>query len=125
MIFMFRRPFAFLLALVLLWSGASACEPLGSFLAADLAEQPLIAGSAEPGDRSEGTVADHHLDDLPSQSPGDLMQDLPGLPPSALTIRGRAAAVACPLPLEPARLPAPCLAAPERPPRPAPVHAGA
>jgi hypothetical protein len=117
MIFMFRRPLAFLLALVLLWSAASACEPLGSFLAADLAAQPLIAGSAEPGDRSEGTVADHHLDDVPAQPPGDLAPDLPALPPSPRAVGFRATAAACPRPAGPTMLPAPCLAAPERPPR--------
>jgi hypothetical protein len=123
MIFMFCRPLAFFLALVLLWSGASACEPLGSFLAADLASQPLIAGSAEPGDRSEGTVADHHLDDLPSQAPGDLAPDLPGLPPSLRAVCGQAAAAPCPRPAEPTMLPAPCLAAPDRPPRCVPAGA--
>ncbi len=108
------RLLAFFLALVLAWSGLSAWEPLGAILAAERAAQSLVA---EPGDRSAGTVADHHLDDQPSQFQGNPVPDLTGLPAPVPAIALAAVAAARPRLGESPALPAPCLAHPERPPR--------
>jgi hypothetical protein len=120
---MFRRSICFFLALVLLWSGFSAWEQPDAFIAADFTSEPLIAGAAEPGDRSAGTVADHHLDDQPSQSQGDPMPDLPGLLPLGLTARAMTLTMERPRQGDFPVPPTPCLARPEHPPRQAPVSA--
>lgn len=117
---MLSRSFALFLALVLAWSGFSAWEPLGALLLADRSAPALVA---DQGDRSAGTVADHYLDDQPSQSQGNPAPDLTGLP--ALLPAIVLAAVAADRPRLGAlpALPAPCLAHPERPPRLQPLDA--
>jgi len=114
------RSLALFLALVLVWSGFSALEPLEALLAADRAVPSLVA---DPGDRSAGTVTDHYLDDQPSQSQGNPAPDLTGLPALAPAVALAALAADRPRLGDLPALPAPCLAHPERPPQLQPVDA--
>jgi hypothetical protein len=61
-----RRVIAFLLAVVLLWSGLSTLE-------------------APSASAPEGSVEQHHLDDLPLQAQNDPSTEGPGLLPAPLT----------------------------------------
>jgi hypothetical protein len=77
------RVIALFLAAVLLWSGFSTIEaslPIAS------APAPLHAdtvGDAKATSTLSGSVEDHHLDDLPTQTQGDPGAENPGLLPHA------------------------------------------
>jgi hypothetical protein len=116
-----HRVLAFFLACLMLWSGLSTYEPPELALpgpadaAAVLAASALAAGTAGSA-APRGSVADHHLDDQPAQTPADLVADLPALlkaPRDAVLVAGPG----LPLPARATTLrPAPWLAGLLRPP---------
>ncbi len=108
---------------MLLWSALSTLEaplartaPTPSSLTAGAPAPGLQGVVAEEGaDVPAGSVADHHLDDLPLQAHSEVPADVPGLPP----VHGPGA------PLQGSEMPqarlspataTPCLAGPLRPP---------
>lgn len=111
------------LAAALLWSGVGTIEaPLAS---AQPWQQPVAAflGSAGSEQGPQGSVEDHHLDDLLIQLVNDAPLDLPGLLGATLTLSSAWRAPA-PAPATPSVLQAPpCLAGPLRPPCSIPAQA--
>lgn len=116
-----HRVLAFFLACLMLWSGLSTYEPPELALPGPAEEAVVLAASAAaPGSPAaaalRGSVADHHLDDQPAQTPADLVADLPALlkgPRAAVLVAGPG----LPLPARAAALrPAPWLAGLLRPP---------
>ena len=92
-----RRVIAFLLADVLLWSGLSTLE-------------------APSASAPEGSVEQHHLDDLPSQAQNDPSTEGPGLLPAPLTATAPSLVVAQPHVFVSGASGPPYLAGPLRPP---------
>ena len=78
------RVIAFLLAFVLFWSGLSTFEAPGA-LAQHSAEQiQVLSQAGGPSDLNDGSVEDHHLDDLPSQAQSDPPAETPDMLPALL-----------------------------------------
>jgi uncharacterized protein YceK len=108
------RVIALIVAVVVLWSGFSTIE------------SPRTSGSLPSGQyhaivqtggvAAEGSVEDHHLDDLPSQLQQELPAETPGLPPAALKPNAGSLAMAQPMTDMPAGAGSPLLAGPLRPP---------
>jgi hypothetical protein len=66
---MLRRILALTLALIVGWVGVASQE---TALAGDGASQGITCFAlADPADKSDGSVDDHHLDDAPAQAGGD------------------------------------------------------
>jgi hypothetical protein len=111
------RALALLAAVLLLWSCLGTIEaPVASWGSASdpghavgQAEGPAVA-------LHEGTVAHHHLDDLPSQSQADPPADHPGPLPAVPERAARALATSRPQGPTAASMPAPWLAGLLRPP---------
>ena len=78
------RVLALFLAVVLLWSGLSTIEPLRSSAPASPAQQHMLVDAGGPAALADGSVEDHHLDDLPSQAQGDATSETTGLLPTPL-----------------------------------------
>jgi hypothetical protein len=80
------RVIAFLLAIVLVWSGLSTIESPRVFAQPGPGHSLAIAQAETPASKPEGSVEQHHLDDLPSQAqndpPVDPAVDSAGLPPA-------------------------------------------
>jgi hypothetical protein len=76
---MFTRVLCLLLAVVLLWSGLSTFEPLRLAAPSSAERQAAFAPGGGPAALDDGSVEDHHLDDLPSQALGDPTTETPGL----------------------------------------------
>lgn len=111
-----RRVITFLLAVVLLWSGLSALEA-PSASAQPSADQPhAMAHAAGPAAVHEGSVEQHHLDDLPSQAQNDPSTEGPGLLPAPLTATAPLLIVAQPHVFVSTATGPPYLAGPLRPP---------
>jgi len=111
------RVLAFLLAVVLLWSGLSTIEAPRAF-ALPAPERGLAISPA--GDQSaahEGSVEHHHLDDLPSQAQSDPPPETPGLLPAPLAPSAQRMVMAQPHPFASGEAVPPFLAGPLRPPR--------
>ena len=111
------RVIAFCLALVLTWSVVGTIElPRVGGLASS---EPVLAVAQGGGSGStdEGSVAHHHLDDLPSQVQGDTPVDAPDLLPAAGQPGLRRLPSAGPRFTPPEGQASPCLAGPLRPPR--------
>jgi hypothetical protein len=110
---MSSRVVALLLAFVLLWSGLGSIE-----VPRAAAQAPAIVGLADGGSpaAAEGTVEQHHLDDLPSQALIDPPAETPGLLSSPLAPSAHALVMAQPRTLASAELRPPFLAGPLRPP---------
>lgn len=77
------RVIALFIAAVLLWSGFSTIETPHDALAASTGEAPAWLPAAGDTAAGLGSVADHHLDDLPVQAQADPPTDLPALPVAA------------------------------------------
>ncbi|MBL8348416.1 MAG: hypothetical protein JNN03_23520 [Rubrivivax sp.] len=116
---MLRKALTLWLAALLLWTSVSTAEPWLAVLdqgvpaclgedAAGAPALPLAAG---------GTVADHHLDDLPSPAPGDGTSDQPALPARVAEARQASSARLRPEPPTGGLHAAPVLQGPRRPPR--------
>lgn len=109
------RVLAFFLAFVLLWAGVSTIEAPGTFAPAS-PEQPHAVAHAGQGAPQDGSVGDHHLDDLPAQVQNDSPPETPGLVPAPLTPRLHRAPLAEPRLVASVILAPPFLAGPLRPP---------
>lgn len=108
------RVVAFLLALVLSWSGLDAIEAPRAF--AQAASAQSHAHAEGPAAAHEGSLAHHHLDDLHSQALGDLQTEPPALLPPPLTPGAAPAVMARPHNVASAEAGPPFLAGPLRPP---------
>jgi hypothetical protein len=109
------RVIAFFLALVLLWSGVSTIEsPLPD--ARPAPEQPHAMGHAGQDPAHEGSVDDHHLDDVPAQASSDPPPEPQSVFPDPMTARLLGARLAPPGAPALVALVPPFLAGPLRPP---------
>ncbi len=79
------RVIALLLAFVLLWSGIGTVEVPRSIVSASPEPQLALAEVDGQDTVHQGSVDDHHLDDLPAQAQGDAPPETPGLLPAPLT----------------------------------------
>ena len=111
--FMLRRVIALLLAVVLFWSGLGTLEA-PSALAQPSTDQ--IAHPGGPAGLNDGSVEDHHLDDLPSQAHSDPSAETPGLLAAPLASMAPALVMATPRTFVSAVAGPPYLAGPLRPP---------
>ena len=78
------RVVAFFLAFVLFWSGLSTFEAPSALAQHSPEQQHALAHAGGPSDLDDGSVEDHHLDDLPSQAQSDPPAETPGLLPALL-----------------------------------------
>lgn len=100
---MFRRAFTVFLAAVLLWSSLAAQERTLPEPGADA--QAWVLASMDAGSRADGSVDDHHIDDLPAQSVLEHASDLPAwFPATRLLMPFAASGGARVLPLAPAAM---------------------
>jgi hypothetical protein len=76
---MLRRVLATLLAALLMWSAVAGHEAATRLAEASADRVVLVL----PDDLDDGSVEDHHLDDVPAQSQAENPLDLPALPVSA------------------------------------------
>lgn len=81
------RVIAFFLAFVLLWSGVSTIEAPRTIAPPSPEQQRALVHAGGQGAAHEGSVDDHHLDDLAAQAQGDSPPETPGLLPPPLTPR--------------------------------------
>jgi hypothetical protein len=104
-------------SVVFFWSGISALKAPSDFAQPSTDQQHPITHAGGPAALNDGSVADHHLDDLPSQAQSDPSTDTPGLlrapvasvaPASVMTMARAAVTTAAG---------SPRLAGPLRPPR--------
>lgn len=113
---MFSRVIASLLALVLFWSDLSAQEQAFSLASPDVAQAHTLQASISPYAGTDGSVDDHHLDDLPAQAHAEAGADLPGLIHGSPDVQMPVLAMARPTPLRTAALRPLYLDVPQRPP---------
>lgn len=106
------RVIAFFLAFVLFWSGLSTFEAPRALAQPSLEQQHA---GAQPG-LEDGSVEDHHLDDLPLQVQGDSAAETPGLLPAPLRPSSQSLATGQPHAFVMAAAGSPFLAGPLRPP---------
>lgn len=113
------RLLALLLALALLWSGASSHESVVLAWSGDeVVERVVKPALATPG---SGSLDEHHLDDLTSQAHGDVQVDLSALPSAAFPSACPHVAAGVPAAAPPSRLTSPYLDGLHRPPDASPV----
>lgn len=110
------RVIALFLAFVLLWSGVSTIEAPRPFAPTSPEQQHAIAPADSQGAAHDGSVDDHHLDDLPAQAQNDSPPETLGLLPLSLTPRFHGGPLAQPRALASVVLAPPFLAGPLRPP---------
>lgn len=110
------RVLAFLLAVVLLWSGLNTIEAPHSFAWPSHEQRLAIVHAGGQAAAHEGSVEHHHLDDLPSQAQGDPPPETPGLLPAPLAPSAQRMVMAQPHPFATAEAGPPFLAGPLRPP---------
>jgi len=111
------RVLALLLALLLTWSGLGSVELLRTPAPAAQDSHQFVAQHGNPSESVAGSVEDHHLDDLPSQTQVDASAaDLPGLHASSAWPALRAATASESARESPVAARPPCLAGPLRPP---------
>lgn len=114
---MFARVIASLLALVLLWSGVSTIEVPRAFAPTSPEQQHATApADGRSAGYLEGSVDDHHLDDIPSQAQSDSPPETPGLLSAPVTGRFLDGLLAQPRTLASVASAPPFLAGPLRPP---------
>ncbi len=116
----FRLLVVFLVA-TLVWSGFSTIEAPTSAGHPAPGQHHACADPYDPCDTPHGSVEDHHLDDLPSQT----LSDPPAEPPALLQATGRPGHPdvphAMPHPYRSAATGTPLLAGPLRPPARGPI----
>jgi hypothetical protein len=110
------RVLAFLLAVVLLWSGLNTVEAPHVFASPAPEQVLVIAAGGSPSAPAEGSVEHHHLDDLPSQVQTELPPETPGLLPASPAPGAPRLVMALPHPFASAEAVSPFLAGPLRPP---------
>lgn len=111
-----RRVIALLLAVVLIWSGLSTFEAPSAFAQPSTDQQHVIAHAGGPAGLNDGSVEDHHLDDLPSQAQSDPSTETPGLLAAPLASLAPSLVMATPHAFVSAVAGPPYLAGPLRPP---------
>jgi hypothetical protein len=74
---MLPRVIALLLAFVMLWSGVSTIEAPRALEPTSSEQQHAAAHIDGQGTVHEGSVDDHHLDDLPAQAQTDSLTETP------------------------------------------------
>jgi hypothetical protein len=111
---MLSRVLFTVLALVLFWSGYPGHQNAVALPAAGHAETAWIDMPTSMPDA--GSVDEHHLDELPSQSLAEAQFDPPGLIREGHDVRVPVLAAAPPTPFSMADLRPPYLDAPQRPP---------
>ncbi len=111
---MATKVFTFFLSLILLWSSLSTVETPPTFAVSP--EQALVslAGSTTPPD--QGSVEDHHLDDLPSPAQEDSPNGMLALLPTSLAFVLARLPAAKPVVAPLTAIRTPFLAGPLRPP---------
>ena len=109
---MFFRVIALLLAVVLLWSGVNTAEAQAAPSRAAHDLRDATAALAAP----EGSVAQHHLDELPAQTASDPSTESPAVLPARLALRPTSMALALPEAFASVGVAPPFLAGPLRPP---------
>lgn len=110
------RVIALFLAVVLFWSGLSTIEAPNASAQPLTEQQHAIAHAGGSADLHDGSVEDHHLDDLPSQAQGDPSAETPGLLPAPLRPTSPSMATAQPHTFVSTAAASPFLAGPLRPP---------
>jgi hypothetical protein len=113
---MLSRVLAFLLAVVLLWSGLSTIEAPQAFALPSPEQGLAVAHAGDQSAAQEGSVEHHHLDDLPSQAQSDPPSETPGLLPAPLAPSAQRMVMAQPHPSASDEAVPPFLAGPLRPP---------
>ena len=78
------RVIAAFLAFCLFWSGLSTIEAPSSLAQPSLDQHHAIGHAGGPPDLHDGSVEDHHLDDLAAQVQSDPPSDAPGLLPAPM-----------------------------------------
>lgn len=113
---MFSRVIASLLVLVMFWSALAAQEQAFRPDTPEAGQQvaALAGGSSYAG--SDGSVADHHLDDQPAQAHAEHLADLPCLLQVRPEVQAPALAMAAPARWPMNALHPPYLDTPQRPP---------
>jgi hypothetical protein len=114
---MSSRVIALFLAFVLLWSAFSTIEAPQASAQDATGQQHRISPLGTEAPTQQGSVAHHHLDDLPSQAQADPPTDKPLLLPLPLRFATIPVATAAPQAAVPVAARAPLLAGPLRPPR--------
>lgn len=107
---------AFLLAVVLLWSGLNTIEAPRAFASPSPEQKLAIIVAGGQAATQEGSVEHHHLDDLPSQAQSDPPPETPGLLSTPLAPSAEWMVMAQPHAFVSAGTGPPFLAGPLRPP---------
>ena len=110
------RVLAFLLAVVLLWSGLNTIEAPDVFALPSPEQRFVIVHAGSQAAAHEGSVEHHHLDDLPTQAPSEPPPETPGLLPTPLAPSAQRMVMAQPHAFASAEAGPPFLAGPLRPP---------
>jgi hypothetical protein len=110
------RVIAFFLAVVLFWSGLSTIEAPSALAQHSHEQEHALAPAGGPSGLHDGSVEDHHLDDLPAQAQSDTSAEPPGLLPAPMRQTAASLASALPRSLTSAVAGSPFLAGPLRPP---------
>ncbi len=110
------RVIAFFLAFVLFWSGLSTFEAPSALAQPSPEQQQALAYAGGPASPNDGSVEDHHLDDLPSQAQSDSPAETPGMLPALLRPNSQFQATAQRHSFVSAAAGSPFLAGPLRPP---------
>jgi hypothetical protein len=110
------RVIAVLLAFVLLWSGVGTIEAPRTIAPPTPEQQHSFVHGDSQGEAHQGSVDDHHLDDVPAQAQSDTPPETPGLLPPPLTPRLHGALLTQPRVLSSVEPASPFLAGPLRPP---------
>jgi hypothetical protein len=110
------RLVAFLIAVVMCWSGFMTQEHV-VFVASGYAEQVASSDTVDPRhDGDDGSVEDHHLDDQPGQSQSGSAADLPALVMDDAQAKSSSLTMSRPAPYVVATWFTPFLDGPQRPP---------
>ncbi len=122
---MASKGIAFLLALLLFWASIATQEPYSpsARTGSDTAADAWVDGP--PGNHAEGSVNDHHLDDLPSQAHAEPSHELVAMLPAAGHPRFFLGVALRPTRYAPVALSPPDLDGPRKPPRTAVLPAQA
>lgn len=110
------RVIAFLLSVVLFWSGLSTFEAPSAFAQPSPDQQHDVAHAGGPAAANAGSVEDHHLDDLPSQAQSDPSTETPGLLAAPLAATAPSLVMVTPHAFVSTAAGSPYLAGPLRPP---------
>jgi len=110
------RVISIFLAFVLFWSGLSTFEAPSALAQASPEQQHALAQAGMQPSLDDGSVEDHHLDDLPSQAQSDPPAETPGLLPALMRPTSLLQATAQLHTFVSAAAGAPFLAGPLRPP---------